>query len=119
MSEQLVRWYELGPVTDIPIRGSRRVIINNQTIGLFRTAADQVYAIEDQCPHKRGPLSQGIVHDNCVTCPLHNWVINLESGQAQGADQGSVTTYPVVVESGQLRVAVIGIEKPELASASD
>ncbi len=119
MSNQTVQWYELGPVSGIPLRGSRRVTINDQTIGLFRTATDQVYAIDDQCPHKRGPLSQGIVHDNCVTCPLHNWVIDLKSGEAQGADEGSVTTYPVVVEDGHLRIAINRLIEPELASATD
>ena len=114
-----VSWYELGPVSGIPLRGARRVVINDQTIGLFRTATDKVFAIEDQCPHKQGPLSQGIVHDNCVTCPLHNWVINLENGQAQGADEGSVTVYPVEIKEGVLRVAVGTSNEPELASVSD
>ena len=64
------------------------------TIAVFRTVDDQVFAIEDHCPHRGGPLSQGIVHGGCVTCPLHNWVIALETGEAQGADEGAVTTYP-------------------------
>jgi nitrite reductase (NADH) small subunit len=55
-------------------------------------------ALEDKCPHRGGPLSQGIVHDGCVTCPLHNWVISLESGRAQGANEGAVKTIPVKVE---------------------
>lgn len=118
-SEKAVSWYQLGPVSDIPLRGARRVVINEQTIGLFRTATDKVYAIEDQCPHKQGPLSQGIVHDNCVTCPLHNWVISLESGKAQGADDGSVTVYPIEIENGVLRIAVATSAEPELASVSD
>ena len=57
-------------------------------IAVFRTADDQVFAIEDRCPHKGGPLSQGIVHGAAVTCPLHNWVISLETGKALGADEG-------------------------------
>lgn len=119
MSEQSVQWYELGPVSSIPLRGSRRVVINEQTIGLFRTATDKVFAIDDQCPHKKGPLSEGIVHDNCVTCPLHNWVISLENGEAQGADKGSVNTYPVSIEGEQLRIGVALCDKQELATVGD
>jgi nitrite reductase (NADH) small subunit len=119
MTEKKVQWYALGPVSNIPLRGSRRVVINNQTIGIFRTAADTVFAIADECPHKKGPLSDGIVHGNCVTCPLHNWVISLENGEAQGADEGRVTTYPVKIEEGELRVAVHRCDEPELAHATD
>jgi len=119
MSQQPVQWYNLGPVSDIPMRGARRVVINEQPIGLFRTATDQVYAIEDQCPHRNGPLSQGIVHDNCVTCPLHNWVISLKDGTAQGADDGSVTVYPVDIKDGTLRIGVTLCEKPETVNATD
>ena len=118
-SGQSIHWYELGSVSDIPLQGSRRVIINEQTIALFRTGTDKVFAIEDKCPHKQGPLSEGIVHDNCVTCPLHNWVINLESGIAQGPDEGAVATYPVAIEGDQLRVAVIRRDKSVLASTAD
>lgn len=118
-SGQTIQWYELGPVANIPRQGSRRVVIEEQTIGLFRTAKDKVFAIEDQCPHKQGPLSEGIVHDNCVTCPLHNWVISLESGVAQGADEGTVTTYPVAIEDGQVRIAVMQRGKSALVSNAD
>ena len=117
-SGKKIQWYEMGPVSNIPLQGSRRVIINERAIGLFRTAADKVFAIEDRCPHKQGPLSEGIVHDNCVTCPLHNWVINLESGEAQGTDEGAVTTYPVAIESGQLRVAVTLNDESVLAGSA-
>ena len=65
------------------------------TIAVFRTADNRVFALEDRCPHRNGPLSQGIVHDACVTCPLHNWVISLETGLAQGADEGAVRTFPL------------------------
>jgi nitrite reductase (NADH) small subunit len=69
---------------------------------VFRTSEDAVFAIDDRCPHKGGPLSQGIVHGTLVTCPLHNWVISLETGLAQGADQGEVATYPIRIEAGRL-----------------
>jgi nitrite reductase (NADH) small subunit len=73
---------------------------------VIRTADDQVFAIEDHCPHKGGPLSQGIVHGTSVTCPLHNWVISLETGKALGADNGEVHTHSVKVEDGRLFIAL-------------
>jgi nitrite reductase (NADH) small subunit len=75
-------------------------------IAVFRTAENEVFAIEDQCPHKGGPLSQGIVHGKAVTCPLHNWVISLENGQALGADEGAVRTIPVRNVDGLLSISL-------------
>jgi nitrite reductase (NADH) small subunit len=97
MNNEIDAWVQVGEVSDIPVRGSRCVQHEDTTIALFRNASDEIYALEDRCPHKQGPLSQGIVHDDCVTCPLHNWVISLKSGEAQGADSGKTRTYPVKV----------------------
>jgi nitrite reductase (NADH) small subunit len=93
-------WVAVGPLSDIPPRGARCVKNGPMTIAIFRTAGDKVFALEDTCPHKGGPLSQGIVHDGCVTCPLHNWVISLASGRATGADEGATAAFPVKVENG-------------------
>jgi len=71
-------------------------------IALFRTVNDEVFAVRDACPHSGGPLSQGIVHGRRVTCPLHNWVIDLASGEAQAPDEGCAGTYPVRVEAGRV-----------------
>ena len=117
--QQSVQWYDLGPLSDVPLRGARRVVINKQPIGLFRTASNEVYAIEDRCPHHNGPLSDGIVHDNCVTCPLHNWVISLRDGTAQGADNGNVAVYPVQIVDGSLTIGVSACTTPELFNATD
>jgi nitrite reductase (NADH) small subunit len=106
-------WVEIGHVENIPRRGARCVNTPAGRIAVFRTAEDQVFAIEDQCPHKGGPLSQGIVHGAQVTCPLHNWVISLETGEAQGADEGSVRTIPLEVVDGRILMAVA----PMLAAA--
>lgn len=86
-------WIEIGTLFDIPVRGARCIKTAIGPIAVFRTATDDVYAIADQCPHKGGPLSQGIVHGAQVTCPLHNWVFSLETGEAQGADEGAVRTF--------------------------
>ena len=75
-------------------------------IAIFRTAEDEVFAIRDRCPHAGGPLSQGIVHGARVTCPLHNWVIDLASGAATGPDTGCTGSFPVQVENGSIRLGL-------------
>ncbi|SON55910.1 Assimilatory nitrite reductase [NAD(P)H] small subunit [Hartmannibacter diazotrophicus] len=91
---------DVGHVDDIPARGARVVKLAETEIGVFRTLDDRIFAIENRCPHRGGPLSEGIVHGHFVTCPLHNWVISLETGEAQGADEGCVRTIPVEVGEG-------------------
>lgn len=98
-------WIELGNISAVPRRGARCVNTPGGKIAVFRTAEDQIFAIENRCPHKAGPLSEGIVHGASVTCPLHNWVFDLATGEAQGADEGSVRTYPVKVEDGVIFIA--------------
>ncbi len=101
-------WKEIGRLDDIPRQGSRVVRTAAGDIAVFRTACDEVFALQDRCPHKGGPLSQGLVHDRRVTCPLHNWVLELESGQAVAPDVGCVRTYPVRVEEGVVYLALAG-----------
>lgn len=101
-----MNWIAIGSISDIPSRGARCVTTPHGRIGVFRTVDDEVFAIEDRCPHKGGPLSQGIVHGAAVTCPMHNWTIALETGQATGADEGSVKTFPVKVEHGQIYIGL-------------
>jgi len=96
----------IGHIDDIPQRGARCVNTAFGRIAVFRTAEDEVFAIDDRCPHKGGPLSEGMVHGRAVTCPLHNMVISLESGTALGADEGEVQTYPVRVENGRISIAL-------------
>ena len=90
-----IDWRYVGTIDDIPAQGARCVRNGAMTIAVFRTADDRIFALEDKCPHRNGPLSQGIVHDGCVTCPLHNWVISLETGAAQGADEGRTASFPI------------------------
>lgn len=97
-------WIDIGALTDIPQRGARCIKTPLGKIAVFRTAEDQVFAIDDQCPHKGGPLSQGIVHGAQVTCPLHNWVFSLETGVAQGADEGAVRTYPLRLHGDRILI---------------
>ncbi len=101
-----MRWIKIGSINDIPRRGARCVKTPRGKIAVFRAADDRVFAVEDRCPHKGGPLSQGIVHGTSVTCPLHNWVISLETGKAGGADEGEVRTIPVRLDGEQLFIAL-------------
>lgn len=98
----MTMWIDIGALTDIPPQGARVVKTAAGCVAVFRTAEDQVFAIDDACPHKGGPLSEGIVHGNAVTCPLHAWVFSLETGMAQGADEGAVNSYPARVEAGRI-----------------
>ena len=97
-------WIDIGDLNDVPRRGARCIKTPLGKIAVFRTAEDRVFAIDDQCPHKGGPLSQGIVHGAQVTCPLHNWVFSLETGVAQGADEGAVRTYPLRLHNNRILI---------------
>jgi len=99
-------WIEIGAVEDIPQLGSRVVETVKGDIAVFRAADDHVFALRDKCPHKAGPLSQGIVHGHTVTCPLHNWKINLASGEAQSPDEGCTSKYEAKVEAGVVYLAL-------------
>lgn len=95
-------WLDIGALTDIPARGGRVVKTPRGCIAIFRTFDDTVFALDDRCPHKGGPLSDGIVHGHEVTCPLHSLVISLESGDALGPDGARVRTHGVRVEQGRI-----------------
>ena len=95
-------WIDIGSIEDVPLRGARLVKTPAGCIAVFRTADSEVFAASNTCPHKGGPLSEGIVHGTRVTCPLHNWVFDLNTGMAEGADEGRITTYPVRVEDGRI-----------------
>lgn len=95
-------WIDIAALEDIPRLGSRVVRTPDYNIAIFRTATDEVFALKDECPHRKGPLSQGIVHDTTVTCPLHNWKIDLASGQAKAPDEGCSRRYPINVEAGRV-----------------
>ena len=100
-----MQWVDVCSIDDVPVRGSRVVAASGGDIAVFKTAKDRVFALWDKCPHKGGPLSQGIVHGDAVTCPLHNWVIGLESGEVKGPDQGCARKVEVLVEDGRILLA--------------
>lgn len=99
-------WIEVGVLEEIPCLGARVVRTAVGDIAVFRTAGDEVFALRDACPHKGGPLSQGIVHGKRVTCPLHNWVLELGDGSALAPDVGCTPYYPVKIEKGVVSLSL-------------
>jgi nitrite reductase (NADH) small subunit len=95
-------WLDVGAVEDVPLRGARVVRTKRGCVAVFRSGDGEVFALDDRCPHKGGPLSEGIVHGRSVTCPLHNWVIGLETGEVEGPDEGRVRAYSVRIEAGRI-----------------
>jgi len=98
-------WVEVCRVEDIPRQGARVVTGAKGDIAVFRALDDTVFALDDRCPHKGGPLSQGIVHGHSVTCPLHNWAIDLATGEALAPDEGCTHRVPVRIEGGRVLIA--------------
>lgn len=99
-------WVAVGTLEDIPRPGARVVSASRGDVAVFRTGDDQVFALDDRCPHKAGKLSQGIVHGHNVTCPLHNWVIGLEDGRAKQPDTGCTATIPARLQNGQILLSL-------------
>lgn len=96
------RWVDVGALDDVPPLGARRVGTPDGEIAVFRTAADAVFALDNRCPHRGGPLSEGIVHGQSVTCPLHNLVLDLLTGEASDPEEGCARSHPVRVEGGRI-----------------
>ena len=98
-------WIEVGSVDDVPLRGSRVIATEQGDIAVFKAADGRIFALWDKCPHKGGPLSQGIVHGTSVTCPLHNWVVGLETGDVKGPDQGCARKVAVQLDGSVISIA--------------
>jgi len=97
-----IDWINVGTIADVPVLGARVVRTADGDVAVFRTADDQVFALYDRCPHKGGPLSEGIVHGRSVSCPLHNWVISLETGQVEGPDHGCAAQIAVTLDGDRI-----------------
>ena len=96
-------WKTICKVEDIPMLGARRVRrAQGHEVAVFRNAENKVFALLDRCPHKGGPLSQGIVYGDTVACPLHNWQIGLNDGCAQAPDVGCTQRFTVRIQDGEV-----------------
>ena len=102
----LTAWHDVGTIDDIPRLGARTVATPRGDVAVFRTASDEIFALDDRCPHKAGKLSQGIVHGESVTCPLHGWVIGLATGEAEPPDEGCVRRIPVRLEGRRVLLSI-------------
>ena len=102
MNAVVTDWIDVGPLSAIPARGARVVKVRGGCVALFRTHDDRVFALDDRCPHRGGPLSEGIVTDRAVTCPLHNRVIAFETGATDEPGEPPVPTHPVRVAEGRV-----------------
>ncbi|MBH9398335.1 nitrite reductase small subunit NirD [Pseudomonas aeruginosa] len=108
-----MNWLDICALDEINPLGSRVVAGPKGDIAIFRAADDQVFALDDRCPHKGGPLSQGLIYGKRVACPLHNWQIELESGEAVAPDQGGAHRHPVRVENGRV---LLGLDSVALCA---
>lgn len=99
---------DIAAVDEIPARGARTVSTAHGPVAIFRTGDNAIFALRDRCPHRGGPLSQGIVHGHGVTCPLHNWVISLETGSASDEDAPCVARFPLRIEAGRILLGIAG-----------
>ena len=111
----MTQFVDIGALEDIPVQGARLVRTAQGCIAVFRTADDRVFALDDRCPHKGGPLSEGIVHGDQVTCPLHNWVFDMNTGAAQGPDKGQLATYPARIRGGRVLLDTRALSKRSVA----
>jgi nitrite reductase (NADH) small subunit len=102
----VAEWIRVCALEEIPVLGARVVRDSSGDVCVFRNAQDEVFALHDKCPHKGGPLSQGIVHGRSVTCPLHGWRIDLASGEAVAPDSGCAHSFPAKVENGDVLLAL-------------
>ena len=102
----MAEWTRVCTVDEIPVLGARVIRTGQEDISVFRNDAGEVFALHDKCPHRGGPLSQGIVHGRSVTCPLHNWKIDLTSGEAIAPDVGCARAFAVKVVDGAVLVAI-------------
>lgn len=115
MSQQ---WKPVCKVADIPVLGARVVSRPGlPDVAIFRSSEDKVFALLDRCPHRGGPLSQGIVSGERVTCPLHNWNIELGSGEAVAPDQGCAQRFSVKVEDGVVHLDAVELSAPQPEAA--
>lgn len=108
-----MNWLDICALDEINTLGSRIINGPKGDIAIFRTSDDEVFALDDRCPHKGGPLSQGIVFGERVACPLHNWNIELQSGCAVAPDEGCTQKFSVKVEEGQ-----VYLDAAELSAAT-
>jgi len=104
------QWIKLCTVADIPLRGGRLVRAGQKNIALFRLTNGGIRAIDSRCPHKQGPLAEGIISNDTIICPLHAQKIDLTSGKVLAPDTGCVTTYPIKIDNKEVFIQLAGVQ---------
>lgn len=99
-------WIAVININEIPSMGSRVLYYKDEEIAIFKTKNDSIHAISNLCPHKKGKLSEGLVHEEMVTCPLHNWDIDLNTGEAKGEDCDCTTTYETMIKEDLIYIKI-------------
>lgn len=102
----MTKWYKITETKNIPSMGSRIVEIGEIEVAIFKTKDGSIFAINNMCPHKKGKLSEGLVHEHIVTCPLHSWEIDLKSGEALGNDSGCTNVYESKIENDFIYIKI-------------
>jgi len=99
-------WIKITEIENVPAMGSRKVVVGDDEIVIFKTRDNSIFAVNNVCPHKQGKLSEGLVHDHMVTCPLHNWDIDLETGVVKDEDNSCTKKYDTKVEEGVIYLSL-------------
>ncbi|EAR23250.1 nitrite reductase small subunit NirD [Nitrococcus mobilis] len=113
MDRPTTNWIAVGKPDDIPVLGARVVKTARGPIALFKTRTGEIFALLDRCPHKNGPLSEGMVHGTTVTCPLHGLNIHLDNGKAVAPDKGCVPRFPVKLEDGRIWLGLTALRQAD------
>ena len=100
------KWIKIIEIENIPKMGSRVVQYGDIEIAIFKTRDDSIFVINNECPHKQGKLSEGLVHESVVTCPMHNWDVDLKSGEVLGNDNGCTNVYESKIEENMIFISI-------------
>jgi len=95
---------EIGRVDEIPVGQARTFAVNGEQIAVFRLRDGSLRAIDAVCPHKGGPLADGLADDRVVVCPLHGHTFDMCTGSEAGGADMSVRSYAVSVDDGAIRI---------------
>ena len=99
-------WVKITEIENVPLMGSRKVVVGVEEIVIFKTRDNAIFAVHNECPHKQGKLSEGLVHDHMITCPLHNWNIDLETGIADDEGDSCTKKYETKIEEGVIYLSL-------------
>ena len=102
----MAKWYKITEIENIPFMGSRKIEFGDTEIAIFKTKDGEIFAVNNLCPHKQGKLSEGLVHEHVITCPLHNTDIDLKTGEAIGEDYGCTESYETKIEDNLVYIQI-------------